>query len=201
MDIATFSGAFEWVIAHGYFLMFLAMLIEGPIVTAAAAFASALGYFDPILVFILSILGDLVADVIYYAIGYWGRLALVERWGHRFGLSQERMERIERLLNKHAVKTLIALKLTPILPTPGLMIVGATRMPLSRYASISLLITLPKSLLFMIIGYYFGRSYDTIARYLHGGEYAILALIIVLILAYYAHKIIVTKFSQRIEKL
>ncbi len=76
----TFSAATQWVLMHGYWVIFLAMLIEGPVVTAAAAFAVALGYFNLWAIFGLSLAGDLVADIIYYAIGYWGRITVVERF-------------------------------------------------------------------------------------------------------------------------
>ena len=138
------AGALQWVLAHGYWLMFLAMLVEGPIITAAASFAVALGYFNIAYVFGLSLLGDLVADVIYYAVGYWGRMTLVARYGHYVGLSTERMLHIERLLQANGIKTLVALKLTPFIPTPGLMLVGVARMRLSKFTLISMLITIPK---------------------------------------------------------
>ena len=39
---ASFAGTVQWVIQHGYPLLFIVMLIDGPVVTAAAAFAAAL---------------------------------------------------------------------------------------------------------------------------------------------------------------
>src|SRR5512140_1915224 len=111
MDLATFSGAFQWIIAHGYLLMFVIMVVEGPVITAAAAFASALGYFNLYLVFLLSILGNLVPDVIYYAIGYWGRKRLVNKYGHYLGLSDTRILHLENLSEKHAGKALTLIKL------------------------------------------------------------------------------------------
>ncbi len=200
MDIflhsATFSAVTQWVLVHGYWVIFVAMLIEGPVVTAAAAFAAALGYFNIFAIFGLSLAGDLVADVIYYAIGYWGRITLVERFGRHFGLTTERIKRMERLMRDHAVKTLIALKLTPILPTPGLMIVGATKMDIKKFTLISLFITIPKSLVFMIIGYYFGRSYDKLSGYAANGTYLILAALGLIILINYLW----VKFSARIGR-
>jgi len=198
---ASFAVTVQWVLHHGYWFLFVAMLIEGPIVTAAAGFAAALGYFDPLFVFILSLLGDLVADILYYAIGYWGRLAFVERWGHKFGLTTERMKRMEQLLQTHAVKTLLALKLTPILPTPGLMLVGATKMDLRKFTIISLLITLPKSLAFMLIGYFFGQQYDKLSRYVTNGTYLIVAAIALIFLINYLWGKFSARVGSKIEKL
>ncbi len=197
----TFAAVTHWVVSQGYWIILIAMLIEGPIVTAAAAFGVAMGYFNFGAIFILSLLGDVLADVAYYALGYWGRMALVEKFGHKVGLSKERLMRMEKLLHEHAWRTLLALKLTPILPTPGLMLVGATKMPLRKFTTISLLITLPKSLLFMLIGYYFGKAYDQIARYISNGTYVILAIIAAVILIDRLFRKYSARLGQKLEQL
>lgn len=200
-DITNFSDAFNWVIAHGYFLMFVAMLIEGPVVTAAAAFAAALGYFSLPIIFILSLFGDIVADVIYYLIGYFSRISVVERFGKYFGLTEKRMKKIETLLNNHPIKTLIALKLTPVLPTPGLMIVGATRMPLRKFIIICAVIVLPKTVLFMLTGYYFGQAYDLIAKKFEQGGVAIAIAILFILVIYFIYNKVSAYVATKVEKI
>lgn len=200
MDIllhsVTFSALAHWILIQGYWIIFVAMLIEGPIVTAAAAFAVSLGYFNLWAIFGISLAGDLVADVVYYLIGYWGRITLVERFGHYFGLTKDRIGRMENLIHDHAIKTLVALKLTPVLPTPGLMIVGAVKMNLKKFTIISLLITIPKSVVFMIIGYYFGQEYNKYSAYANNSGYFILAVIVIVIVANYLW----VKFSARVGR-
>lgn len=195
----SFEGTVAWVKSAGYFVMFIAMLVEGPIITAAAAFGAALGYFNIGIVFILSILGDVVADLVYYAIGYFSRVTVIEKFGHRFGLSRERMKKIERLLHTHPTKTLLFIKLAPVLPTPGLMIVGTVKMPLGKYIWLSALITLPKVLLFMALGYYFGAAYDTITHYAQAGEYFIIVAIAAIVAIYWAYQKASTAISMRLQ--
>lgn len=201
MDFSSFQAVFDWVIAGGYFLIFIGMLIDGPVVTAAASFASALGYFNILIIFAISVLGDLVADVVYYLIGYWGRLSVAEKYGHYFGLSDERMKKIESLLNDHAIKTLIVLKMMPVLPTPGLMLVGATRMPWRKYTLISFVMTIPKSLFFMVIGYYFGASYDAIMLKLNNNIMVIFIFLAILLLIYFVFKKVSIYIARRIEEI
>jgi len=201
MDFTNFQWVLNWVIANGYFIVFISMLIDGPIITAAAAFAAALGYFDIGIIFLISILGDVIADIIYYLIGYWGRLALAERYGRYFGLSNERIHKIEKLFNEHAIKTLIVLKLTPIFSTTGLILVGATKMPWGKYTLISFLMTLPKSVLFLIIGYYFGYSYDTIVKQLHNDIAILLVIVVLLVVIYYLFKKVSVLIAKRITEI
>jgi len=201
-ETTSFSGALAWIEGAGYLLMFIAMVVEGPIITSAAAFACALGYFNIVIVFILSVLGDLAGDYIYYGVGYFGRVAFVEKYGHRVGLTEERLKRMERLIREHPKKTLTAIKLAPLLPAPGLMMIGAVRMPVRRYTWLTLLVALPKTLLFVTLGYYFGAAYDRFSAVFQNGEYFLLAGIVLAVLAFYGYQklsaVISTGQSQQV---
>lgn len=200
-NLTSFSGALAWVIAGGYVLMFVGMVIEGPVITAAAAFAAALGYFNVWIVLLLAVLGDLSADVVYYGIGYFGRVAFVEKYGHHVGLTKTRMEHLERLIHTHPKKTMAAIKLAPLLPVPGLMMIGATRMSFRQFGAMAFVITLPKVLLFMGLGYYFGRAYGSVSRYLENGQYFILVAVVVIVAAFYVYKKIAARISLRLEPI
>ena len=200
-DFASFQAVSHWVLGHGYWVIFIAMLIEGPIVIAAAGFAAALGYFNVYTIFGLSLLTELVADVGYYALGYWGRMALVERFGGRIGLTKQRLERMADLLHRHAWKTLLALKLTPVIPTTGLMLVGVTRMPLKKYITICAVIILPKTIAFEVIGYFFGTQYNILEHYVNNISYLILAVIVLVVLFRYVWEKYSTRLAKKIEKL
>ncbi len=199
--VTSFNGALAWVKSVGYFVMFIAMVVEGPIITSAAAFASALGYFNIFIIFLLSIAGDLVGDFIYYGIGYFGRVRYVEKYGHHVGLTKKRLKHMEHLIETHPKKTLAAVKLAPLLPAPGLMMIGAARMPMRRYAWITFLVALPKTLLFMALGYYFGAAYDRFSTIFQNGEYFILIAVGAVVVAFYAYKKISAVVSTRFETI
>ncbi|MDP2598723.1 MAG: DedA family protein [Candidatus Liptonbacteria bacterium] len=196
MDPSVFSSDVQVLIQYGYLAMFLAMLVEGPIITAAGAFAAALGYMDIWIVLLLSILGNLIPDVIYYAIGYWGRHRLIDRYGHYFHIKKELIAKIEELAKKHAWKALSLIKLTSVLATPGLIIIGSMRMPIRKYAWICIAITAPSSLFFFIVGYYFGAAYDRISQYFEYGGYTLAGAIILIVLIGFLWK----KFSVKVAE-
>lgn len=200
-NATSFDGALAWVKSAGYLFMFIAMVIEGPVITSAAAFAAALGYFNIFIVFLLSIAGDLVGDYIYYGIGYFGRVKFVERYGHRVGLTAARIKHMERLLKEHPKKTLAAIKLAPLLPAPGLMMIGAVQMPIAEYSWMTILVTIPKTLIFMILGYYFGAAYDRFATVFQNGEYFILIALGVTVVAFYGYKKLSAALSTRLETI
>ena len=168
--------------------------------TAAAGFASALGYFDPFIVLLLSILGDLVPDSIYYSLGYFGRGPMVEKAIHYFGLTKERVLRIENLLKEHFGKTMVVLKLMPVVPTLGFMLVGYLKLSFLKFTKYSASVTVPKSIIFLLLGYFFGRLYN-ISQYLHYAEVFLPLVAIILILLFLGYKKLSISIAQKIYKI
>ncbi len=199
-DLANFHQTFLWVIAHGYVLIFLVMCAEGPVTTAAAGFASALGYFNPWIILVLSISGDLVPDSLYYMVGYFGRFAFIEKLGLRLHLTETRVGRMEDRLEKNFGKTMVALKVTPVIPTFGFMLIGYLKLSFIRFTEYSALVTVPKSIMFLAIGYYFGRLYD-INRYLHYAGIFFPVAVLVALLVYLGYKKIAAIVAKKAGKI
>jgi len=198
-DFFSFSDTLEWVLQNSYLIIFVAMLIEGPVVTSAAGFASALGYLNVWVVIILSFFGDFISDIVYYFVGYLGRLHIAERYGNYLGLTRERMERIEQYLKKHTIKGLVIIKFVPVLPTFALIVAGALRIPIKTFIWIVTLVIIPRSLLFTGLGYYFGRVYDEVNKYLRSFELALLTVILLAILGYFGYKWFAGWIAKKIQ--
>ena len=201
MDFSNFDAVAQWVMDNGYLFIFLAMCLEGAIVTAASAFACALGLFNPFIIFILAFIGDVLPDAIFYGVGYWGRATVVSRFGHYFGLTNERIAKIEKLASEHSGKTLLAIKLTPMAPLPGLMAVGAVKMPFARFIAVIIGFTVPKVLFFMVIGYYFGQMYSTIIKYAEDSSIIILSIAAIIFLIYVIYNRLSVRIANRVEKI
>lgn len=200
IDFSNFQLVFNWVIANGYLFIFLAMCVEGPVTTAAAGLASALGYLDPWLVLIISILGDLVPDSIYYLIGYIGRLSIIKKIGYRLGLTESRILKMEELLKKHFVKTMIVLKFTPLVTVIGFMLVGYLKISFKRFMSLCSAVTIPKSIIFLALGYFFGQLYD-INKYLHDIKIFLPLAVLVAFFVYIGYKKISTTIGKKFESI
>jgi membrane protein DedA with SNARE-associated domain len=200
VDFSNFQQTLMWVIAHGYLIIFLVMCVEGPVTTAAAGFAAALGYFNPWIILSISILGDLIPDSFYYAVGYFGRGPVVEKAARYFGLNQARADRIELKLREHFGKTMVALKLTPVVPTFGFMLVGYLRLSFIKFTKYSSAVTVPKSITFLVLGYFFGRLYD-INQYLHYAEIFFPIMVIVILGGIIIYNKISARIANKLEKL
>jgi membrane protein DedA with SNARE-associated domain len=191
-----FQGTLQWILHHGYPLLFILMLVEGPVVTAAGAFAAALHYFNIWAVLLLSIFGNLIPDAIYYALGFWGRAKFIGKYGRYLGITKERIAITEKLAKKHSGKSMLTIKMIPFLATPGLIVMGASHMDIKKYAFWSFIITVPTSLFYLVLGYYFGAAYDRIDHYLHLGIYlVIIAFVVIGVIAYFQRR-----YSEKLLK-
>ncbi len=185
-----------WVITHGYFIFFIATIIEGTMVTIAAGVATGLGYFNIWLIILIAISGDLIADTFFYLIGYYSRSLIIEKHGHLFGLTKERVEKIEKMVHNHLIKTMVVIKLSPFIPIPGLIAIGATRVSIRRYIETSLLITVPKATFFVLLGFYSAKTYMYLSSKINNDIYIISSLILIIAIIF----IIFKKISSNTTK-
>lgn len=186
----------QWLLRYKYFVFFPMMILEGPIVTIIAGFLSSLGYLNPFLIYGLAVLGDLVGDSLYYALGRYGRDRFIQRWGHYIGLHPERIEHLEKHFKRHGGKTLILGKWSHAFTAPGLVAAGVAKMDFRKYLGFNALSTLPKSFLFLLIGIYFGRAYVQINNYLIYTTFIMIALAALLVFVY----LIIKKVSKKYEE-
>lgn len=203
IDFTSFASVFAWVSAHSYFFIFLIMCVEGPVTTAAAGFAAALGFFNPWIILAISILGDVVPDSIYYAIGYFGKATAVNRFGKVLDgakITKERIAKIERLLHENFGKAMLVFKLTPLLAPLGFIATGSFKAPFGKFFKIIFLVTLAKSVIFLSLGYFFGQLYD-IDTYIHYAGILIPIAFLFGVGAHLAYKKIVSLILEKNEKL
>lgn len=195
----SFPLVLQWVIHNGYLLIFFIMVIEGPIITIVSALAASLGYFNIFFIFLLAFLGDITGDFIWYAAGYLSRLAVINKYGRYFGASSERIEKLRKLLERHSKKVLLAIKISPVAPTLGLIIVGNSHFPPKRFAKIVSLISIPKTMLFVIFGYFFGYSYTIVAKYVNRGIYGLLIILVFALCVFLLYRKITIHLAKKLE--
>lgn len=200
MNLDTFAGIVELVRTHGYLFLFLIMVIEGPLVTAAAGFLASLDVFNVMIVLLLSMLGNFTSDLAFYFIGRAGRSALISRYGSRVGLTPLRIARIEELLKQNTAKTIVAVKLTPFVASWGLMAAGAARVPLTRFLAVSAGVVIPYALVLTAMGYGVGVASASLAKYLNLGPAIAVVGVLLVVAVFYLLKNVSARLASRIEE-
>jgi membrane protein DedA with SNARE-associated domain len=150
----------------GYPFMLLVMIIEGPIMTILAAFTAKLGFFNVYVVFLLSILGDVIGDAILYYIGYSGGAKTLEKAERVLKIKPAIVAKIEYLFEKHGKKTIFAVKSTTGLCWITFIAAGAVRMNFKDFLSASILGGIVWSGFLVAMGYFFGYAFKQIGIYI-----------------------------------
>jgi membrane protein DedA with SNARE-associated domain len=197
---SDFAGVLQFLQTSGYGIMFILMFIEGPIVTYIASFAASLGIFNLFYVFILSSLGNIAGDLLFFFIGRVSKKAAIYRYESK-SLNPTRMNKLKMYLEKNPGKTIAVIKLTPFLPVPGLILAGASNVNLKKFITYSVLVTMASSLFMVLLGFYSGVAFLTIARYVKYIEYLIGGTILLIILVFFFFRFVSKKVSNRIEKI
>jgi len=163
-----------WLIQYKYLLLFPVLVVEGPIITVIAGFLVSLGDLDFLRTYVLAVTADLLGDTLYYTAGRFGAHRFVGRWGKYLGVTWCQIERFKRHFERRVGTSLLLGKLTHGVGGLILLAAGVAEVPYGDFLWFNLLGTLPKSLLFLLVGFYFGHGYQRINTYLN-----VLALITV----------------------
>ena len=157
--ILTVTGQFK------YPLVFLATLIEGPLLMIACGFLLHLHIFSLALLLLILILGDLTADIIWYYIGRFLLEPFLKKHGHFLSITPERLAQAKELFRRYHVKILFISKITVGfgLALAMLMAAGAMRIPFRTYFIINLIGEIILVVVLLTIGYFFGALYNLIA--------------------------------------
>ena len=159
-----FQHLILWVEASKYFLLFVGAIFEGPVLMMTSGFLFRLGefHFWPMYLALLS--GDLLADVGWYFIGYYGASPIALRITKVFGVTPDIIHKIELRFRQHQTKILFISKVTMgfgfALAT--LMVAGIFKVPLKRYILINFLGGLIWTLFLLVVGYFLGNIYQVI---------------------------------------
>jgi membrane protein DedA with SNARE-associated domain len=194
----SFQEIIGLLTAYKYFFLFPVSIIEGPIITVLAGFLSSLGLLNLFFAYVAVVAGDIVGDSLYYLLGYYGKDGFLLRgWGRSLGITKERLEQLEKHFEKHSGKTLIIGKLTHAVGIVALIAAGTARVPFWKFIWYNVIPTIPKSLVFLLIGYYFGKTYAKVNTYLDYTALITIAITIILIATYFIVRNIGKKYENQ----
>ena len=154
-----------------YVLLAVLVAVEGPIATLLGSAAASSGLMRPIPVFFAAMAGNLVADGLWYSIGYAGKLEWVSRFGQRLGIDEKKFDRLERNLQQHAIKVIFLAKLTVSFVIPTLIAAGLIKAPWRKWFPAVLTGEILWTGSLVLLGYY---AAEAIKRVEQGVEYIVL---------------------------
>jgi membrane protein DedA with SNARE-associated domain len=173
---------------YGYAVLLPIAVVEGPTIAAITGALVALGQFDPVSACLLLVAADLVGDALYYCLGRFGHGPLFNWVNKRLRITPDRLRPLAQRFHDNDWK-LIMIGKTQALGGIILYFAGASRMSFARYMGLNLIGTIPKVVLFELIGfalgYFLGASVLHSTRYVDFVTVSLFTIALVILVASY----------------
>ena len=121
---------------------------------------------------------NLVGSWIAYAVGYYGRVDLLERHGRKLHIKKSHLDWADRWFERHGDATIFFTRMLPIIRTFISLPAGVAKMPFWRFSVLTHAGCVPWVLLLTYIGLQAGERWESWKDSLHYVDYAVAALIL-----------------------
>jgi membrane protein DedA with SNARE-associated domain len=180
VDVAT-----EFIGSAGVVGVFLLMILESaciPIPSEAimlfAGFSVSNGELTLFGVVAAGVLGNVVGSAIAYAVGYYGRLDLLEK-NRLIHISAKHLDWADRWFERYGSATVFFSRMLPIIRTFISLPAGVAKMPFARFLVLTTLGSIPWVLALALIGRSVGDNWEHWRHNLGYLDYLVVAAIVV----------------------
>lgn len=167
-----------------YLLLALLVMVEGPVATLAGAVAASSGLMKPVGVFVSASMGNLLADCLWYMLGYLGKIEWLHRYGGYVGVKASLIARVQSDVERNVKKLLFVAKLTLGFIIPTLVATGLARIPIRRWLGMLVLGETIWTGALVFLGYNFGKYVQSLERGVEIVSLIGAALFVALLLVY-----------------
>jgi membrane protein DedA with SNARE-associated domain len=166
----------------GVFLLMVAESACIPIPSEAtmlfAGFNVDKGHYSLIAAVATGTAANLVGSWIAYAVGYYGRIELLETHGRKLHIKPEHLRWADRWFERYGAPAVFFSRMLPIIRTFISLPAGVARMPFWRFTVLTVLGCIPWIFALTFVGKQVGSNWTDWKDSLHYVDYAVLAAII-----------------------
>jgi membrane protein DedA with SNARE-associated domain len=126
----------------------------------------------------VGVAANLVGSWIAYAVGYFGRIDLLEKHGGKLFIKPHHLEWADRWFSRYGDATVFFSRMLPVIRTFISLPAGVAKMPFWRFTLLTLAGCIPWVFLLAFIGKQAGDRWERWKDSLHYVDYAIVALVI-----------------------
>ena len=142
-----------------------------------AGFNVAEGHYSLLTVTAVGVAANVVGSWIAYAVGYFGRVDLIEKHGRKVLIKQHHLETADRWFQRHGDATVFFSRMLPIVRTFISLPAGVAKMPFLRFTVFTTLGCIPWVFMIAFIGKQAGDRWEEWKEHLHYIDYAVIAAI------------------------
>lgn len=141
-----------------------------------AGFNVANGAYPLLVVTLVGTCANLVGSWIAYAIGYYGRVDILEKHGRKLHIKPEQLQTADRWFERHGDATVFFARMVPLVRTFISLPAGVARMPFVRFSVLTFLGCLPWVFGLALLGDQVGDRWTSWKDHLHYVDDVVLVL-------------------------
>ena len=143
-----------------------------------AGFNVAEGAYSMFAVVAVGTAANVVGSWLAYAVGYYGRVDLLEKHGAKVRLRPHHLEQADRWFERYGSATVFFTRMLPIIRTFISLPAGVARMPFWRFTILTTLGCIPWIFMLTYIGFQVGDRWESWKDSLHYIDYVVAAAIV-----------------------
>jgi membrane protein DedA with SNARE-associated domain len=144
-----------------------------------AGFNVAEGHWSLFVVVCVGVLANVVGSWIAYAVGYYGRIDLLEKHGAKLHIKPKHLEWADNWFKRYGDATVFFSRMLPIIRTFISLPAGVAKMPFWRFTLFTLAGCVPWVFMLTFIGREVGDNWERWKDKLHYVDYAVAAAIVI----------------------
>jgi membrane protein DedA with SNARE-associated domain len=178
------KAATDFIDSVGALGVFILMTLESaclPIPSEAimlfAGFNVSMGKMTILSICVAGVTGNVVGSWIAYAIGYYGRLELLDK--HRFlGVNAKHLAWVDSWFERRGDLTVLVARVLPVARGFISLPAGAAKMPFWRFTALTAIGCIPWVVMLALVGRQVGSNWEAWRHHLEYLDYAVAAMII-----------------------
>jgi membrane protein DedA with SNARE-associated domain len=144
-----------------------------------AGFNVAEGKYSLFAAVAVGVVANVIGSWIAYALGYYGRIDVLEKHGKKLHIKPEHLAWADRWFERYGTATVFFARMLPIIRTFISLPAGVARMPFWRFTVFTALGCIPWIFMLTFIGKQAGDNWESWKDNLHYVDYAVAALIVI----------------------
>ncbi|WON78013.1 DedA family protein [Serratia sp. UGAL515B_01] len=161
----------HYIAQYGYWVILIGCLLEGETITLLGGIAAHNGLLQLPWVMVVAVLGGTLGDQLLYFAGRYFGIRVFARVKHQ----QSRIKRAQKLIAKHPILFVIGVRFMYGFRIIGPVLIGASKLPPSRFVPLNILGAILWAIIFVLLGYYGGQA---IGKFLNDTETKLYSLLL-----------------------
>jgi membrane protein DedA with SNARE-associated domain len=137
------------------------------------------GHYSLLAVTLVGSLANLAGSWLAYAIGYYGRIDILEKHGRKLHIKPQHLALADRWFERHGDATVFFTRMMPIVRTFISLPAGVAKMPFLRFSLLTFAGCVPWVFALAFVGQQVGARWETWKDSLHYVDYAVAAAIVI----------------------